>query len=190
VVSNGYLVVGGGTGADVQYFNQSLPDPTPPNNVLAPFWSDLNPGVGGAVRIGILSGGGQSWIVIDYDAAKEYSTSNADSFEVWIGINGVEDITFTYGLLEGNGDSGFMTVGVENLFGNRGANYYVDGSGTLPVEGTELLVTGTPGVPSAAQTITYSAKGGDKGAWVNYAEMIGNLFQGKSIAGFSGTVTK
>ena len=44
LVSNGYAVVGGGTHADVDYVNQSLPDEAAPNNVLAPFWTDLNPG--------------------------------------------------------------------------------------------------------------------------------------------------
>ncbi len=194
VVSNGYLVVGGGTGGDVQFINQTLPDATPPNNVLAPFWTDLNPGAGGAVRISTLTDGADTWIVVDYEGAKEYSTTRADSFEIWIGVNGDanpgEDISFAYGLLQGNGDGGFLTVGAENLFGNRGANYYVDGTGTLPVNGTELVVTGTPGAPSAAYTITYSAKGDEKGAWVNYVEMMSNLFQGTSIASFAGTVTK
>ena len=52
VTSNGYAVVGGGTGADNSINNQSFPTPPVPNNVLAPFWTDLNPGAGGAVRVG------------------------------------------------------------------------------------------------------------------------------------------
>ena len=43
MVSNGYAVVGGGTGADVDFINQNFPNATPPNNVLAPFWTDLDP---------------------------------------------------------------------------------------------------------------------------------------------------
>ena len=39
IVSNGYLVVGGGTNGDVDYINSDLPDVNPPNNVLAPFWT-------------------------------------------------------------------------------------------------------------------------------------------------------
>ena len=42
VTSNGYLVVGGGTGADIDPVPQTFPDPAPPNNVLAPFWTDLD----------------------------------------------------------------------------------------------------------------------------------------------------
>jgi subtilisin family serine protease len=194
VTSNGYLVVGGGTGADIQFINQSLPDATRPNNVLAPFWTDLDPGAAGAIRVGILGDGTNNWIVVDWNAVQEFSTPAQNSFQIWIGLSGdanpAEDITFTYGTLQGNGDGGFMTVGAENLFGNRGANYYVDGVGTLPSFGTELVVTGIPGVSSAPYIITYSAKGEETGSWVNYALMTSNLFQGTSIAAFSGTVTR
>ncbi len=193
VVSDGYVVIGGGSGPDVQFVNQNLPNAARPNNVLAPFWTDLNPGAGGAIRIGTLTDGLDSWIVVDFAAVKEFSTTRTDSFEVWIGLNGdahpAEDITFTYGTLQGNGDLGFMTVGAENKFGNRGANYYVDGAGTLPTIGTELRVTGTPGVPGEVKTITFQAKGVQTGAWTNYALLTSDLFQGTNVARFAGTVT-
>ena len=56
VVSNGYVVVGGGTAADVVFTPQTFPNPARPNNVLAPFWTDLNPAAGGAIRIATLTG--------------------------------------------------------------------------------------------------------------------------------------
>ena len=37
--SNGYVVVGGGSGPDVSINNQDFPNPTRPNNMLAPFWT-------------------------------------------------------------------------------------------------------------------------------------------------------
>jgi uncharacterized repeat protein (TIGR01451 family) len=193
VVSDGYVVVSGGTGPDVQFINQHLPDPTRPNNVLAPFWTDLNPAFGGAIRIGVLTDGADRWIVVDFAAVREYSANRTNSFEVWIGLNTdanpAEDITFTYGTLQGNGDGGFMTVGAENKFGNRGANYYYNGTGTLPTSTTELRVTGTPGAPGEVKTITFQAKGVRTGDWTNYALLTSNLFQGTNIARFAGTVT-
>ncbi len=66
ITSNGYAVVGGGTNADVDFINQSLPDPTPPNNVLAPFWTDLNPGAGGRMLLNVLTDGVNDWIVIEW----------------------------------------------------------------------------------------------------------------------------
>ena len=195
VGSNGYLVVGGASGsADIQFLNQHFPDPTRPNNVLSPFWTDFNPPAGGEIRVGTLSDGSDTWIVVDWAAIKEFSTARLDTFEVWIGVDGDahpgEDISFAYGPIQGNGDNALMTTGAENLFGNRGANYYYNGTGTLPANGTQLRVTGTPGVPSPAQTISFKATGNQYGPWVNYAQMASNLFQGDSTAAFAGTVTK
>jgi hypothetical protein len=189
VVSDGYVVVGGGTGADVQFINQNLPDPAAPNNVLAPFWTDLNPGAGGAIRITILTDGVSSWIVIDFDAVKEFSTTRTNSFEIWIGINGTEDITFTYGTLQGNGDGGFMTAGAENFVGTSGQNYYVDGIGTLPTSTTELKVSTVPGVPGETRTVSFKVTGAKAGAFTNYAQLTSDLFQGINVASFKGTVT-
>ena len=47
VVSNGYLVVGGGNSGDVAFAPQTFPDVNRPNNVLALLWTDLNPGPAG-----------------------------------------------------------------------------------------------------------------------------------------------
>ena len=73
VDSNGYVVIGGGTAEDNDCRDpQTFPNPTRPNNVLAPYWTDLNPGAGGAVRIGVLSGGGLSWLVVDWEAVDTF----------------------------------------------------------------------------------------------------------------------
>lgn len=201
VVSDGYIIIGGASDAsDIQFENQNLPNPTRPNNVIAPFWTDLNPGEGGEVRVATLGDGEDTWIVIDYAAVKEFSTDTFNTFEVWIGINGDahpgEDISIVYGPVQGNGDGGSLTVGAENLFGNRGGNYYYNSSytlpaeGTLPADGTQLVVTGAAGAPSEPHVITYKATGIQYGKWVNYAQLVSNLFQGISIAPFSGEVTK
>jgi hypothetical protein len=75
VVSNGYVVVGGGTAADVSFINQSLPNPAAPNDVLAPFWTDLDltSARGGALRVATLTDGVSTWLVVDWDKASNYS---------------------------------------------------------------------------------------------------------------------
>src|SRR5262249_23478847 len=150
--------------------NQNFPNPTRPNNVLAPFWTDLNPGAAGAMRITILTDGSDSWIVLDWAAVREFSLPRLASFEIWIGLNSDanprEDISYAYGTIQGNGDGGFLSVGAENRFGNRGGNTYFNGGGTLPSNGTELRVTGTPGT-SGSKTITFQATGTKVGAWSN-----------------------
>ena len=43
VGSNGYVVIGGGDSNDVSAVPEGFPDTDPPNNVIAPFWTDLDP---------------------------------------------------------------------------------------------------------------------------------------------------
>lgn len=179
LVSNGYVVVGGVTSAaDIDFVNQDLPDANPPNNVLAPFWTDLNPGAGGALRIGTLTDGVDSWLVVDYTAVKEYWTARTVSFQIWIGINGTEDISYAYGPVGGNGDGGFLTVGAENEHGNRGANRYFDGTGTLPTNGTELRVTSDPPAAGGSVTFGYDVSGRLPGVFPLTANMTSDLTPG------------
>ena len=73
VVSNGYLVIGGGTGADVDFAPQTFPNPARPNNVIAPFWTDLNP-AGRRARSAsatLTDGVGARWLVVDWDRGQE-----------------------------------------------------------------------------------------------------------------------
>jgi hypothetical protein len=198
--SNGYVVIGGGTGADNSINNQNFPNSVQPNNTLAAFWTDLNPAAAGALRIATLStnepnpADRDTWIVLDWQGVREFSTaSKLHSFEIWIGVNGdahpAEDISYAYGANTGNGDGGFLSVGAENFNGTRGLNTYFNGTGTLPANGTQLRVTGTPGAAGGTHTVTFHAVGKKKGKWVNYAELTGNTFFGTNIARFPGEVT-
>ena len=65
LTSNGYAVVGGGDSADLDFVPQTFPDAARPNNVLAPYWTDLNPGAGGSVSIGGLTDQVNTWIVLE-----------------------------------------------------------------------------------------------------------------------------
>ncbi len=146
IASNGYVVLGGGEGVDNSFINQALPDANPPNNVLAPYWTDLNPGAAGALRVSTLTDGSDTWIVVEWEAVREFSlAANKHSFQIWIGLSTdahpAEDVTFAYGATTGNGDGGFLTVGVENWKGNYGQMTYFNGAGVLPVSGTQLRVT-------------------------------------------------
>ena len=194
VSSNGYVVVGGASGPDNSINNQDFPNPTRPNNTLALFWTDLNPAAAGAVRIGTLTDGLDTWLVVDWEGVREFSTAgNLHSFQTWIGVNGDanpgEDVSYAYGPNNGNGDGGFTSVGAENKFGNSGDNTYFNGVGTLPANGTELAVTTTPGTVSSV-TVEFDARAGDEtGSWENCASLTSNGFTGTSIACVNGTIT-
>jgi subtilisin family serine protease len=193
MVSNGYVVVGGGTSADVQFVNQSLPNPAVPNNVLAPFWTDLRPGAApgaGAMRIGLLTDGVSSWIVCEWEGVKNFSDATTNSFQVWIGYASNadnEDISFVYDST-GSGDGGFLTVGAENFNGSEGANFYVDGTGTLPTSTTELVVDTAPGVPGGSHTVNFTMVGNKKGLFDSCAHASTNLVFGTVAGCVSGEV--
>jgi hypothetical protein len=191
MVSNGYAVVGGCAGSDdINYINQVLPDPAAPNNVLAPFWTDLNPSAGGSYYAYSIGDGVNNWLVLEWENAPNWGDGEPNSFQIWIGLDGYEEINFTYGPALSDGDGGWLTVGAENAFGNSGMNYYADGTGTLPVEGTEVGVMSVPGEPGETHTITFTAQGVGKGPWKNCAKMAGDLWFGTNIVCFEGEVTK
>jgi subtilisin family serine protease len=189
VVSNGYAVVGGGSGSDINFINQAFPDPAPPNNVLAPYWTDLNPGFGGALRAGVLTDGVNDWLILDWENVPEYTDGGANSFQIWIGLNGDEDISFTYGPVD-SGDYGYLTVGAENAYGSSGQNWYVDGTGTPVSSGSEVKVESIPGTPGEIHIVNFSARGMRPGVWTNCASLTSDLFQGANVACFSGVVTR
>lgn len=192
IVSNGYIVVGGGTGADVNFINSGFPDANLPNNVLAPFWTDLNltPGEGGGrVLINVLTDNVRNWIVVDWEGAQNYADHAPNTFQVWIGVNGVEDITYEYDAVS-QGQDGYLTVGAENKYGTEGQAVYVDGAGTPPSSAVAVLVSSTPGAPGESKVITFQAKGVAKGPWTNCAEVTGDIFENTGIACSSGTVKR
>jgi subtilisin family serine protease len=192
IVSNGYVVVGGGTNADVDYINSNLPDAALPNNVLAPFWTDLNPADGGALRIATLtdSGSGDSWIVIEWTDVPIWSNDTiTNTFQVWIGYTQPDDISFTYGPNISGGEGGYLTVGAENKYGNTGQAVYFDGTGAAPAPsstGYEVDVSSMPGAPGDSAVIHYSMIGAQPGRWQNCAEMSSDAFAGTSVSCVNG----
>lgn len=194
VVSNGYIVVGGGTGADVNYINQPIPSEGTPNNILAPFWTDLNPAFGGRILVNTLTNGVNSWIVVEWEGVSNYGDGELNTFQVWIGYGGAEDISFTYGPSISDGDGGFLTVGAENKYGNTGGQVYFDGAGDAPAPSYpngdyEVDVFSTPGAPGETYVVTYDMYGRMPMSWTNCAEMTSDLFEGTAVSCFSGEIT-
>nr|BFE89125.1 hypothetical protein GCM10020093_117260 [Planobispora longispora] len=96
VVSNGYAVAGGTTGsADIEVTPQTLPDPARPNGVLAPYWTDLDGTGAPGVLATILTDGTSDWLVVEW-RLNVFGTTDLKVFQQWIGLNGTEDITYTY----------------------------------------------------------------------------------------------
>lgn len=146
MVSNGYAIPGTGTVADVSFLNQFLPDAAAPNNVLAPWWTDLDldgisgtdPG-GGAWYAATVNDGSHLYNVLEWKDAELFDDpTSVYSFQIWIQAN-TDLIWFTYGRVEGANTIG--TVGAEDSSGVIGDTWYYDGSGTAPDVGSDLQVS-------------------------------------------------
>ncbi len=160
VTSNGYVVIGGGDSGDLDFVPQTFPDPATPNNVLAPFWTDLDVSGGGAVRIGVLTDGVDSWLVVDWEGVPTFGTADVQAFEIWIQTT-AEGITYSYGQVTGSGSPDGLTVGAENRDGSSGVNL-----GSVPVAGNEFVITAGSPTPGGSVTVTYDALGRKRGTYV------------------------
>jgi len=195
VVSNGYLVIGGGTGADVNFAPQTFPNATRPNNVIAPFWTDLNPPAGGAIRIGTLTDGATTWLVIDWAAVKNFSNATTHTGEIWLrlasGAAGTgpasEQITISYGLANAAaGDPGSgINWGAENRDGTSGKNIPSPG----PANNSEYVVVLTPPTAGGSAAIGYDASSKKAGTYKSVASMTSDQTPGTTQVVQTLTVT-
>jgi subtilisin family serine protease len=190
IVSNGYLVLGGGTSSDIVFTPQHFPNPARPNNVLAPWWTDLNlnPATGGAgaIRIAQLSGGGMSWIVVDWAGVKNFGNATTHNFEVWLRLGTTaasEQITYSYGTNSGAGDPGSgSNWGAENRDGSSGQNI-----ATQPATGSEFAVNTSPPTAGGTTTLTYDIWAKLAGTYHSVAAMTSDLTPG--VTQVSQTIT-
>lgn len=158
VDTNGYLVVGGGTSEDNNccFLPDQIPDPARPNNILAPFWTDLDgTGAPGIYAATLSSGTGERWLVIEWQVNVWGTTSNRH-FQVWIGLNGTQDITFAYdpAALPADPNGQPLLVGAENAPGTGGGQLP---AGTLPTR--DLRVTSTDPTPGGTASYTVKVRG-------------------------------
>ncbi|MEO6350274.1 MAG: S8 family serine peptidase [Candidatus Limnocylindrales bacterium] len=179
VTSNGYVVVGGGGSQDLNYIPQDFPDAAPPNNVLAPYWTDLNAGSAGDIYLGILTDGTDTWIVIDWEGVPVYpGPANPRSFQIWLQIGGTADegIWFEHAAdaVGAAGSSDGLIVGAENRDGSSGADL---GWNVPPANTGYQVITGNP-TPGGSMTITYDAKGVHKGTYKILSTMVTDITQG------------
>ena len=180
VASNGYLVVGGGTAADVWYEPKPMPDPAAPNNVLAPMWTDLNPeavtGTAG-VRIASLTDGVTDWLVIDWNQVPTYSGNATNTMQVWIQAGATEGVWFTYGQ-DGVADAATSAAtAAENRDGTSAA--VLDG---LPKADEGYAVDTTPPAAGGTVTLEYSVRAQAKGEWAATATLTSDALRTSVIA--------
>jgi hypothetical protein len=202
VVSNGYLVVGGGNSGDLVFTPQHFPNAARPNNVLAMVWSDLDPthapttgGTPGKVLINVLTDGSRDWIIVDWENVKNFGNNTTHTFEAWLQVDGggagtgpsSEDITYTYSstanAATGDGDSG-VNWGAENRDGSSGANI-----ATAPANTTEYKVHTTPPAAGGTVSIPFDVISKKPGTYHSDASMTSSTTPGTTVAPVTLTVT-
>lgn len=178
---NGTIEAGAASGLATSYLNQQFPDATAPNNLLAPFWTDMNLGDGGNWYVGVLNAGPDQYTVYEWEDVPQWGNSSVTfTFQVWV-LNGTDQVWFVYEDLPTV--PFFTTVGAENANGTIGATYYGNGTGTVPAVGTDLTVNATLGGTATASfqaEITKCKVGGD--AKVNEVNLTNGSNSERAIA--------
>ncbi|GHJ46470.1 peptidase S8 [Catellatospora sp. TT07R-123] len=168
VVSNGYLVVGGGTGQDVRFEPPKSAEAARPNNVLAPYWADLDGSAAEGVRVAEVDRDGRKWIVVEW-RVNRFGTEDGQRFQAWLAEGDQEDVRFAYDAKELPGGAAVFAVGAENALGkgvlstdapkadravvSTGghpggvASYTVTLRGVTPADGTLVTTMTSPDVP-------------------------------------------
>lgn len=183
---NGTLEAGTASGLAASAANQNLPNPSLPNNLLAPWWTDLNLGAGGNWYVAVLAAGPNQYTVYEWENVPRFGDAGSTfTFQIWVN-NGTDNIWFVYDGFAGDTTDG--TVGAENSDGTIGDTWYFEGAGTSPWGGPDLQVLSAPGTPGETHVISFTMRGNRVGPYTNCAELTSDAFQGVNISCFRGEV--
>jgi hypothetical protein len=142
--------------------------------MLAPFWNDLDGTGAEGIRAAVLTDGVNSWIVIEYQV-HVFGTTSDTHFQVWLGIDGVQDITYAYdpAALPGDPAGQDFLVGAENPVGEG------DMEAVLPTE--DLRVTSTDPTPGDSASYQIVAMGQQVGNATVKTEMAASTVPGVTV---------
>jgi subtilisin family serine protease len=182
IASNGMLGFGSALGMTA-FANSDLPNATPPNNIICPYWTDLNPAAGGQVRYGTNAADGS--FVVSFEGVPHFNNSSVTfTFQVVLFPSGVIKMQYlnvqpantTYG----NGR--IATIGVENSTGTIARKYSYN---TVSVFNNQAIRftynTPTSCTVACPANIVTADTPGQCGANVNYPA--------PTVSGACGTVT-
>jgi hypothetical protein len=175
VDSNGYVIAGVGTSEDNNCCNLPTgPSPARPNNMLAPFWTDLDGTGAPGIFATILTDGTNDWLVLEY-RVNVFGTSSLRVFQTWIGLNGIQDITYAYDptRLPADPNGQPFLVGAENVLGEG------DMESMLPTG--DLRVTSSDPAPGGSASYTVSVVGTEAGIGTVGTEMKASTVPGVTV---------
>jgi len=108
VCTNGFVSF---TSTASNYSHSGIPNSDEPNNMLAPFWDDLNPTQGGAIYYQSIG----SQFIVQYQEVPHYSAGNPETFQVIVNADG--SIIYQYHTVS---DGSGCSIGIENASGTDG----------------------------------------------------------------------
>ncbi len=118
VCTNGWISF---TATNTTYSNQTMPNTSAPNNIIAPFWDDLNPNSGGTIYY--YQDLANARFVIEWDGVPHFPSGNPETFQVILNADG--SIVYQYETVSLGTSS---TVGIENLDGTDGLQIVYNGA--------------------------------------------------------------
>ena len=148
VSANGIVIPGtNSTGAYV-WANDSIPDSDAPNNLIAPYWDDLDPSAGGMIYSLLDGTAPNRRFIISWVDIPHRNTTGTASFQVILEESS-NNIIFQYqdtdfgNTLYNNGIS--ATVGVEDVTGTIGTQISYNNSSITPLSAKRLVYHGIVG---------------------------------------------
>ncbi len=150
VCSNGFLSF---TTTSTGITNSAIPSSSEPNNLLAPFWDDMDPTAAGSGSIYYYADTANQRFIVEWDGVEHYSSSDTGAPETFqVILNDDHTVVFQYAITNSQDGS---TVGIENAGGTDGlqvvfnAAYIHDGLATMmsyiPPPDPWLIVSPTSG---------------------------------------------
>ncbi|WP_394220285.1 S8 family serine peptidase [Alteromonas gracilis] len=150
ISSNGFVSLGTSSGNISSRDPEVLPNLNEPNNVIAPFWTDLDleGGATGTGRIWTANlAGATGHFVVEWENAQIWNNPDSSvNFQLWFEY-ATGNVSFVYGSMDAPVHD--TVVGAENISGTVGttlASYMNrEEQGVFPVEGEEYLLTTSAG---------------------------------------------
>ncbi len=176
ISSNGYLTFDPSDSTPSDFTNDPIPNGNTPNNLIAPFWDDLDPGDGtGQVYYQNL---GDGRFVVQWENVPHFpGPGTGDNYTFQAILNDDGTILFQYESMDGDRTS--ASIGVENADGSIGlevssfASYVEDGLAVLIGQVPGFITDVTPAMGSIAPggsatvTVAVSADGLLPGTYTN-----------------------
>ncbi len=123
ICSNGWISL---TATETAYANAGLPSTGTPNNLIAPFWDDLDPTRGGTIYW--WDDPAADRFIVEYSAVRHYAGTATETFQVI--LNGDGSVVFNYLTVNATA-SNSCTVGIENATGTDGLQCVMNALGFL-----------------------------------------------------------